>query len=284
VLAFSAVSIPNSNLEIIAFDVQNADAFLIKTPSNKYFMIDTGRSGYKDSRSQAHYIMLKYMKDRGIKNLEGLIITHFDNDHSGGAVDLIENLEVKQVYVNSLEHESYTSHKIYVSMEKRGQNHTLAQNNNTIYEEKDLRIKTFALPHTGGSDHDNEASIITLLSHKDFDMLFMGDAGVNAFNSLKGDIARNVEILKVGHHGGPHVVENKMLEHLGSSVSLISTGPNAYGHPNRGTLDTLRKTDIYRTDHHNSVRIIADGKSYTVFTYDPVRHKYVVAKKYLLHK
>ena len=39
VLAFTFISFPNKNLEITAFDVRNADSFLIKTPDNKYLII-----------------------------------------------------------------------------------------------------------------------------------------------------------------------------------------------------------------------------------------------------
>ncbi|MBR2525796.1 ComEC/Rec2 family competence protein, partial [bacterium] len=39
VLLISTIPIKNHNLEIIAFSVQNADSFLIKTPQNKYFII-----------------------------------------------------------------------------------------------------------------------------------------------------------------------------------------------------------------------------------------------------
>ena len=52
---------------------------------------------------------IKYLKDKGIKNLEGMIITHFDNDHSGGAVDLYNNLKIKSTYINSFNDTSFTS-------------------------------------------------------------------------------------------------------------------------------------------------------------------------------
>ena len=99
-------------------------------------------------------------------------------------------------------------------------------------------------------------------------MLFTGDAGTKAFNKLKKDIPHSVEILKVGHHGGPHVVNTEMLNHLNNNISIISTGPNAFGHPNKGTLDILRKTNIYRTDRHNSIKITSDGNTYTIYTFD----------------
>ncbi len=274
ILLLSLINIPSNDLQIIAFDVQNADCFLIKTPRNKYFIIDTGRVGYKGSKAQANSIIIKYLKDRGIKNIEGMIITHFDNDHSGGAVDIMKNLNVKQVYINSFEDKSMTSTNIYKTLKELKIPSQIPNNNKSIYSENSLNMQTYLAE----AEEDNEKSIITLLSYKDFDMLFTGDAGTDAFNQLKKDIPHNIEVLKVGHHGGPHVVSSEMLNHLNTKVSVISTGPNAFGHPNKGTLDILRKTDIYRTDRHNSIKIITDGQRYTMYTFNKDKKKYQKSK------
>lgn len=275
ILGLSLINIPSKDLQIITFDVQNADCFLVKTPQNKYFIIDTGRAGYKGSKAQANSIIIKYLKDRGIKNIEALIITHFDNDHSGGAVDIMNNLNIKQVYINSFSDKTMTSVNIYKTIKELQIPVKLPTNNTDIYQENDFQLRTYF----ANSEEDNEKSIITLLSYKDFDMLFTGDAGIKAFNKLKKDIPHNIEILKVGHHGGPHVVNSEMLNHLGTKVSIISTGPNAFGHPNRGTLDILRKTDIYRTDLNNSIKISSDGKIYTIYTFDRYKKKYKKSKE-----
>ena len=238
IIGVFTVRFESDKLEIIAFDVQNADSFLIKTPHNKYFFVDTGKAPYNSGNSQAKIIMLKYLKDRGIKDIEGIIVTHFDNDHSGGTVDFIENTNVKTLYLNSKSHKTQTAKNIFKTAEKIHQKYKIAKNNKIIYSEPDLTIKTYKAT----INSSNEASIITLLSYKDFDMLFMGDAGIEAFNNVKKDIPRNVEIFKVGHHGGPGVVNKSMVEYLKPKVSIISTGINYFGHPNKGTLDILRDT------------------------------------------
>lgn len=275
ILMLSLINIPSKNLEIIAFDVQNADCFLIKTPQNKYFIIDTGRAGYKGSKAQANAIIIKYLKDKGIKNIEGMIITHFDNDHSGGAVDIMKNVHINNVYINSFNDKSNTSSNIYKTLKTLNIKTTIPNNNNSIYTEKDLNIKTYF----ANFEEDNEKSIITLISFKDFDMLFTGDAGTEAFNKLKSNIPHNIEILKVGHHGGPHVVNTEMLNHLNTKVSIISTGPNSFGHPNKGTIDVLRGTDIYRTDRHNSIKVISNGENYTIYTFNKEKKKYIKSKE-----
>ncbi len=279
VLGLTTLKPVSHNLEIIAFDVQNADSFLIKTPENKYFMIDTGKAPYDSGNSQAKIIMLKYLKDRGIKNLEGVIVTHFDNDHSGGAPDIISSTKTKMLYLNSRNAETATAKKIFATAKKVNQKFVIAENNKEIYRKKDLTIKTFKA-NIKGKDESNGCSIITLLSYKDFDMLFMGDAGIEAFNKVKKDIPHNVEVLKVGHHGGPKVVDLGMLEYLGNKVSLISTGINYFGHPNKGTLDVLRNTEILRTDLLNSIKITTDGEIYNVYTYDTQDKNYELKNEY----
>ena len=268
----------NINGEVIktAFinkDIKNYNESIMH---NKYFIIDTGRAGYKGSKAQANSIIIKYLKDKGIKNIESLIITHFDNDHSGGAVDIMKNLKVKKVYINSFDDKSMTSINIYKTLKELEIPVQIPHNNKSIYSENNLNIQNYI----ASSKEDNEKSLMTLLTYKNFDMLFTGDAGTGAFNKLKKDIPHNIEILKVGHHGGSNVVNYEMLNHLKPTISIISTGPNAFGHPNKGTLDILRKTDIYRTDRNNSIKITSDGNNYLVYTFDTYRKKYIKSKEF----
>ena len=258
----------SKDLEIIAFDVQNADSFLIKTPQNEYFMIDTGKAPYESGNSQAKIIMLKYLKDRGIKNLEGVIVTHFDNDHSGGTTEIITNTNTKTLYLNSPKADTQTAVNIFKTAKENNQRIVITKNNEEIYSENNLSIKTFKA-NIKGKNASNECSTVTLLSYKDFDILFMGDAGVEAFNEIKKYVPNEVEVLKVGHHGGPKVVDEDMLKHLNTKISLISTGINTFGHPNHGTLDILRNTKILRTDRLNSIKITTDGEIYKIYSYDP---------------
>lgn len=280
VLLVSTINIPNKNLEVIAFDVGNADSFMIKTPQNKYFFIDTGKKPYQSGNSQAKIIMLKYLKDYGIKNLEGLIVTHFDNDHSGGTPEFLTNTKVRKLYLNSTKTETQTAVNIFKTAKENNQKWEIAQNNKLIYKEPDLKIYTYKA-NIKGKDESNGCSIITLISYKNFDMIFMGDAGVEAFEQIKQNIPHHIEVLKVGHHGGPNVVNKDMINHLNNKISLISTGINTFGHPNKGTLDTLRNTEILRTDLLNSIKISTDGKEYKIYSYDTHDKKYKLKEKFL---
>lgn len=279
ILFATTVSPVSKDLEIIAFDVQNADSFLVKTPQNKYFFIDTGKAPYKSGNTQAKIIMLKYLKDRGIKDIEGVIVTHFDNDHSGGTSDIMSGENIRNLYFNSPEAPTQTAQNIFKTAHKLKQKYTIADNNSLIYKEPNLKIKLLKAD-IKGKDESNASSLITLLTYKDFDMLFMGDAGVESFDKVKNYIPKGTEILKVGHHGAANTVSPEMIDYLGNQVSLISTGVNSFGHPNKGTLDILRNTAIFRTDYHNSIKISTDGNLYKVYSYDNHVKKYKLKEKF----
>lgn len=266
----SLIKFPHNDLETIAFDVQNADAFLIKTPKNKYFIIDSGKMSYNGGKTQAKMIVLEYLKDKGIKNIDGFIITHFDSDHAGGAVDLINNLNIKNVYVNSLSDKARLAKKIYSCAKCKKNIHILlVKNNETIYSEGNLKIKEFVAGFKG-EEFKNENSIITLISDKDFDELFMGDAGVEAFERIKNYLPKKIEVLKVGHHGAKNSVNQAFLDRINPQFAIISTGLNNYGHPNGVILDSLEKHNvkILRTDRQNAINIKEKNNFYKVYSYD----------------
>ena len=271
-LLVSFIPIKNSNLEITAFDVGNADCFLIKTPENKYIMIDTGKFGYNGGKSQAEIIMIKYLKDKGVKELDSIILTHFDNDHCGGAVDLINSVKVNKLYLNDVNHESNAAKMIYKAADSMDVKKILVQNKQTVYENNKLKIVNLN-KYNGRSDNDN--SIITLLTYKDFSMLFTGDAGLNGIYAVLEDIPKNITVLKAAHHGAMGCMDKKLAAYLNPKYTIVSTGENQFGHPSLYTLELLKNSVILRTDLNNSMLIKVDiNGNVRVMYYDIRSRKY----------
>lgn len=280
-LGLSFLKFENKNCEIIVFDVGNADSFLIKTPAKKYIMIDTAHGRFdKDSigYSKADSIMLKYFKDNGIKKLDLLVLTHFDFDHSGGAIDILKTIDVKRVLVNTKVDKSKTTKAIIDFINANNIPVEKAKNNSSLYKEADLELTAY-LANLGENSGDNENSIMTLLSFGDFDMLFMADSGIQSFEKIEKYLNVNqVEILKSGHHGAKNTINDKMISRLKSDYTVISTGFNTYGHPAKQTLNVLtkNKVNILRTDIDNAIKISTNGTDYNIYTFDRKKKKFVV--------
>ena len=272
VWALTLVPYRNSNLEITAFDVGNADCFLVKTPNNKYLMIDTAKSGYKGGKSQAEMIMMKYFKDTGIKNLDSIIVTHFDEDHSGGAVDLMKGVTVEKLYVNDIHHKSQAAKKIYKTAELRGVNIIEAKNSQVVYDKSGLKITNFV---SKKYDNDNDSSIVTTLKYGDFSMLFTGDASASVIKNLLDETNSSYTVLKVPHHGAYGGIDRELIQKVKPKYSIVSVGDNRFGHPDIYTLRLLKDSIVLRTDIDNAIRLIVNKHGLKVMTYDMKKRKFI---------
>ena len=239
--ALSFIRIPNNNFEILAFDVKNADSFLIKTPQNKYIMIDTASAPYK-GKTQAEIIITKYLTDHALRKIDYLILTHFDSDHSGGAIDIMKNFKIGKVIVENGEPDTYGAKALVDFAIKNKIPLEHAKNNEIIYEEPDFEIRTLVGAQNFKSSNEN--SVIVLVKHKSTHSLFMGDGGVGEYEKIKKYLPEKIDILKVGHHGAKGSINNKMLTERGFSYAIISTGYNTYGHPSPETLGALLENNI----------------------------------------
>ena len=83
----------------------------------------------------------------------------------------------------------------------------------------------------------------------------MGDASINREKDILEEYnLSNIDILKVGHHGSNTSSRETFIEEINPKNSIISVGKNnRYGHPNKGVLNTLRNSTIYRTDEQGSI-------------------------------
>lgn len=62
----------------------NGDSTLIITPKNKKILIDGGGNENYDIGER---ILLPYLLDRGVNELDYILISHFDFDHVGRSIN-----------------------------------------------------------------------------------------------------------------------------------------------------------------------------------------------------
>ena len=77
-------------LRAIAFDVGQGMAILIETSGHR-LLYDTGPA-YTPETNGGNRVILPYLRARGITALDGMIVTHSDTDHSGGALAVLRDI------------------------------------------------------------------------------------------------------------------------------------------------------------------------------------------------
>lgn len=250
------------NSTITFLDIGQGDSALIELPFNKgNILIDTGGNVKNTDYSLVLNTTIPYLKKRGIKKINYLILTHGDYDHIGEAINLINNYKVDNVIFNIDSYNDLENNLIGVIKNKKI-NYYKGFNILNINDYK------FEFLNTRIYDNENDNSNIIYFVINNYKFLFMGDAGkIKESDLLKKYDLNDIDFLKVGHHGSNTSSSKDFINHIKPKYAIISVGKyNIYGHPKDSVLHNLRNSNIYRTDLDGSVEIILNKNGYKIKT------------------
>lgn len=263
----------DKNNYVYYIDVSQGDSTLIRTKNNKSILIDTGgKIGYKTEKwkekNKDFNLMLSsqipFFKSIGLKKIDYLILTHGDADHMKESINLVNNFKVKNVIFNCGNYNYLESNLIKVLKHKKIKFYTCINNLNIdSYEFKFLKTKDY--------HNENDNSIVIYTKIDNYKFIFMGDAGIiKEKDILEKYRIKNIDFLKVGHHGSNTSSSIEFIENINPKYSIISVGKdNKYGHPKESVLDILSKSKIYRTDLNGTIEVIINKSKNIINTYNP---------------
>ena len=250
----------DGRLSVYFFDVGQGDSSLVIF-GNTTILIDAGEVDMGDR-------VVANLRRLNITKIDLLVASHPHSDHIGGMQKVLDNFPVGQVLDSGLPHSSPLYQHFLEMLAKKHIPYRVAEQGQTVALDPALRILILSPPHKHFGDDLNTDSIVLRISYSTIDVLFTGDAGSEAEDTMvKSGYPLDAEILKVGHHGSMYSTSKTFFNRVHPDIAIISVGSdNPYGHPHRQTLDTLTAAgvDIYRTDHDGTVRVRSDGISYSV--------------------
>lgn len=255
----------NRNTILYFLDVGQGDSLLIRTKNNKSIMVDTGgKLTYKKEKWELKNrnfdieknTIIPFIKSIGINKIDYLFLTHGDADHCGNSKSLIDNFNVKKIYLNK--------GKIN-NCEKKA-------NGNILYEDY-LKIDNVIVHslNNGNYNDENSLSMVLLLLIDNYKILLMGDAPKSVEEQIiKKNNLNNIDLLKVGHHGSKTSSSKNFIGHIKPKYSIISVGENnKFGHPNKEVLNNLSGSKIYRTDQDGSIMFKIKKNKLRIEIYSP---------------
>ena len=258
---------------IYYLDIGQGDSTILVSPYQKeVIMIDTGgKITYETEdwqKSNKTYNLsdntIKFLKNLGISQIDKLILTHGDYDHTVIAKYIVVNFKVVKVIFNCGEFNELETDLIKALDEKKIPYYSCIKelniDNNKLYF---LQTKEY------DNENDNSNVIYTELSGYNF--MFMGDASSTTEKEIidKYNLP-DIDVLKVGHHGSRTSSSIEFINEINPEYSIISVGKNnRYGHPNKEVLDALEESKIYRTDQNGSIMFKINNNKLKIETCSP---------------
>lgn len=257
-------------LIITCLDVGQGDCTMIQCEDHT-FMIDGGSTSVSQTGKKR---ISPWLKFKGIKKIDAIFITHSDEDHISGILELLEaedhmGIQIGKVVLPAvnktdesycrLENKVRLSKIPYMKMEK----------GDTIHLKPDFTLDCIHPYRTYDWEDANDYSLVLQLTYKNFRGVFMGDLGEKGEKEILSAL-RPVTFLKTGHHGSKNSSSEEFLDKIRPETASISAGRNnRYHHPHAETLKRLEKygTIIKRTDECGAITVKSSGNNTDIRVY-----------------
>ncbi len=243
------IALFNIHNEVYFLDLPKGEATLIRKHFNTCnILIDTGENGYDD--------ILIFLKKKGIKRLDMIIISHGDSDHNGMLEEIIDNFKVKNIYYGKYDKVTCTKIPPHIN------SFALAINNTISIAKIDFKVLSPAKDY----QNPNDNSLVLYANIFGLKYLFTGDISKKVEETLPLN-NQMVDILKVAHHGSKTSTSEKFLKNIGfdkpntNKIAICMNGyRNQFSFPDSLTVANI-KTTLYITSTHKTI-IIRKNKIY----------------------
>lgn len=248
------------HMTVTALDIGQGMAILIETAQHR-LLYDTGPF-YSPDSDGATRVLIPYLKAKGIKHLDGVIVSHSDNDHSGGAVSIFNRFPVDLV-VSSLPLDSpivaaAPAHRRCEAGQKwswDGIDFEMLHPSPSSYN--NLKLKP------------NARSCTLKVTRGKHAMLLPGDIESAQEAQLVNDVSEKLQatVLLAPHHGSGTSSTKKFLDAVQPKIAIFQVGyRNRYHHPKQEVLDRYEGLGIRQLRNDDSGAVTLEFGDSVVFS------------------
>jgi competence protein ComEC len=194
------------------------------------------------------YVAVPYLTKHGRKNIDGVFISHFHDDHYSGLNDLLENCKVKTMHSSHINDENLinmnyltlNTNKAFVLEDKYKSIYRLFVTPETIVKRSnDLKIKVLWPDKGYSSSNENNMSNVYLIEYDKVKILITGDIEKEVEEIILDRLV-DVDIVIVPHHGSNTSSTEDFINKIKPEVAIFSYGKNTYGIPSNDVINRYK--------------------------------------------
>jgi competence protein ComEC len=258
------------NLRLTIFDVGQGLAVAAQT-SNHALLYDTGPS-FNSEANSGNRILIPALKGMGITQLDKLILTHNDSDHTGGALSVMQAMPINQ-FSSSLPEDSpillQENKSEHCSEGQKwewdGVHFEILHPNQQIIADENIR--------------DNDKGCVLRISTGKNSVLLTADIekySEQRLLELHPD-KLNSTILVVPHHGSKTSSTADFVAAVAPRYAIFTSGyRNQFGHPKAEVVERYRSSgsSLLRTDQDGALLIEMDQDGVNIEKYRSTHARY----------
>jgi competence protein ComEC len=234
-------------LWVTALDVGQGSAVVLETRDHAW-LYDTGPRYSQDSDA-GERVILPFLRSRGIQLLDGVVVSHLDLDHSGGAASVLRGIEVRRRVSSVAPGHSALGG---ADVERCVAGLTM--------ESGDMSLQVL---HPLADDYGrrvptNAMSCVVLARVGGVAVLLTGDVPASGEAALVlREPALRADWMMAPHHGSHSSSSATLLESMAPVVAVAQVGyRNRFGHPDPRVAARYasRGIELVRTDHAGAVQ------------------------------
>ena len=249
--------------EVVVIHVGQGDAIFVSAPGGVSILVDTG-TAHAGNRH-----VVPYLRRRGVKRLDVLVITHEHADHAGGARAVAGRIRAECVAVPGCA-SGRTWDGIFAELAAACGGRSprvirLSQGDAIRVGGVTLEVLNPPPASTAAPDgrniDANENSMVLRLVYRGFSMLLCADAGAQFERRILDEPPHRTwltaQVVKIGHHGSSGASTFRFLEAVRADLAIVSVGRNGYGHPSPAAIGRILDTgaELRRTDTCGAVSV-----------------------------
>ena len=231
----------NLNDQIYFLDLPVGDSTLIvKAFNSANILIDTGENINND--------LDLFLKKKGIKRLDFVIISHSDSDHNGRLHALIKDFKIKNIVISSYD---TITEKICQDALYNGNIIKVKKGSSITYKNINFQVLSPSKKHTS----PNNDSIVMKVNIFDKTILMTGDMEKEIENELLKEYKEIVvDIYKVPHHGSYTSSTADFLNKLNYEYAVCMNGyRNTFGFPNNKVVTRYDQSKLLVTKDYTTI-------------------------------
>jgi competence protein ComEC len=239
----------DNSLEVWALDVGQGSALLLRTRHHS-LLYDTGPIWSEQADAGAR-VVLPYLRAVGLRQLDRVLVSHDDGDHSGGALSIMAARQVDEVMGSLPEgHDIQRQARRFVACES-GQR----------WEWDGVQFEMLHPHDETLASNDNGLSCVLKVSASGHSLLLTGDIEALQERQLVREQSADslrATVMLMPHHGSQSSSSELFLDVVKPQAAIAQAGYlNRFQHPRPQVLDRYhdRGAQVWRTDLQGAVRV-----------------------------